>query len=270
MNKTIIFILALFLSFSARADGLTAKQIMEKNEEIRRLDDVKAEAVISTETVNKQKVRKQVKKFTFWKKIRDDKVHYNSLTRFHFPASIRNEGILFWEHNVDKTDIFLYLPMYKKIRRVEGSQQKGSFMGSAFSYSDITTPHVEDYIYKMRNQEVTCGHNEKEKCWVIEQIPINDNVKERTGYSLMVNWVSKTHNMVVKGEFFDLEGKLQKNLDSRQIKEVDTQKHKWMSHWIKMEDVSKNKTTELEFSSVLANKGIDESIFTKENLQREK
>jgi outer membrane lipoprotein-sorting protein len=212
----------------------------------------------------------KIKQFTWWRKLMADQVHFNTLTRFHQPAEVRGEGILFLEHEGDQNDVQIYLPAFKKIRRVESQAQSGSFMGSEFSYADIATPHVEDYKYSAQKDDVCSAANEKLRCYVIESVPVSDAVKERTGYAKTVQWVRQDNFMVARGEFYDAEGKLWKKMTASEIKEVDAAKHKWMAEQIRIENVRNARFTSLKFSGVKVNVGIPDSTFSMQNLSRDK
>ncbi len=258
------FVLIFISSF---AFAITPKEIMKKNEDARQLIDIEAKAKLVTSTASGDKS----KEFTWWRRLKADKIHYDTFTRFHAPAEIKNEAFLFQENEGDKTDIQMYLPAYKKIRRVEPAQQSSSFMGSEFSFSDIASPHVDDYEYLSQVEE-TCPTKEfeKEKCYKVEMKPATEAVKERTGVGRTVAWVLKSNFMVSKSENYDLDGKLWKKLETSDIRQVDTVQKKWMAFKLRMENVIKNKQTLLEFADTKVNKGIAESIFTLQNLQKER
>lgn len=254
-----IILTALVLSISAHADS--AVDIMKKNEDVRKVKDVTSSATLITGL----KGSERTKKFTWWRKLTSDGTHFNTFTRFHEPAEIKNEGILFLEHESDNADVFLYLPTFKKIRRVERSSQSGSFMGSEFSYADIATPHFDDYTFKFIKDE-ECAP--KVTCSVIEATPKREETKERTGYSKTIQWVRKDNFMVQKAENFGIDGSLYKKITASDITEVDTKDHKWMSLTVKIENLKNSKYTELKFLNVKANQGIDDAIFTQNNLSK--
>ena len=234
-------------------------------DDVRKLDTSISEAKLMT---SGKGTTERTKDFTWWRKLSTDKVHYNTLTRFHFPPEVRGEGILFLEHANGEDDIQLYLPNFKKIRRVETDQQSESFMGSEFSYSDITAVHVDDHTYSMVRVE-DCPHS-KVKCWVISSTPISDQVKEQTGSIGGLVWIRQDNFMLAHGEYKDLEGKPWKVLDSENDEEVDKVKHKWMALKLKMENLKTTHITELEFKNVKVNQAMADSIFSVENLSREK
>jgi len=270
MNKKSKLIVSLSLSFmvSSSAYALTGKEIMTKNEEARRLSDVTSSATLKTGGGGKPD---RLKQFTWWRKLTSDNIHYNTLTRFHVPAEIRGEGVLFLEQSSGENDVMMYLPNFKKIRRVESQQQSGSFMGSEFSYSDIATDHVDDFEYKViRDENCPTEEASKIKCSVIESKPANDKVKDRTGHSKTTLWIRQDNFMGVKGEYYDLNGTLWKRMEASQIKMVDPVKKNWMAQLIRMESAKDGRFTVLEFSQVKANAGIPDSVFSQQNLSRVK
>lgn len=244
-----------------------AREIMVKNEEARRVNEFQARSRLSTG--NRDAGGEKTKEFSFWRKVQADGVHNSTLTRFHSPAEVRNEGILIVENASGKNDVLLYLPAYKKIRRVESQQQSGSFMGSVFSYSDIATPHVDEYEYSLKKDE-KCPTPEASVilCYRIESKPANDLIRDRTGYSRSDLWVRQDNFMVVRAEHYDLTETLFKRLEASSIKEIDEKNHKWLAHSLYVENLKTREFTRLEFSNVKVGGGIPNSTFTQQNLQK--
>ncbi|MEQ1875596.1 MAG: outer membrane lipoprotein-sorting protein [Bdellovibrionia bacterium] len=252
---------------TARGDGLSAKDIMIKNEDARKLINVTAKVKLVTGGGGSTE---RTKEFTWWRKLGADTVHYNTLTRFHFPPEVKNQGILFLEKG-DATDIQMYLPSFKKIRRVESQQQSGSFMGSEFSYSDIATPHAADYSHRMLKENEPCKEGEKATtCYLIESTPANDAVKERTGSVNNLHWVRRDNFMAVKSEHYGSSGELWKTIQFSANTEVSTKDHKWLAHQVRVENAKSKKFTTLAFSSVQVEEKVPDSTFTPQNLSREK
>lgn len=270
MNRFLVALVFLGTSVTgapqAKAAGLSAKEIMTKNEEVRRLRDLESSAELNTGGGGSPD---RAKSFTWSRKLTADGVHNNTLTRFYAPAEVRGESILFLERTDSENEVMLYLPAFKKIRRVESQQQSGSFMGSEFSYSDIATQHVDDHTYKMLGEE-KCPTSQGGglKCSMIETKPARDSVKERTGYSKTVVWVRTDNFMVVQGEYYDLDGALFKRMQAQEIREIDPKEHKYFAHDLKIENLKTGRHTRLQFSKVRVNQGIADSIFTQQNLSK--
>lgn len=266
MNSLIV---VLALSSASAAPG--GKEIMTKNEEARRVQDLASDAVLATGGGGSEE---KTKKFTWWRKLQADGTRFNTLTRFHAPAEIRGEGILFLEKQGGENEVLLYLPNFKKIRRVESQAQSGSFMGSEFSYSDIATPHVDDYGYKVLKEEACPAQFDpslaKVRCHVVESKPANEAVKDRAGYARSVTWVRQDNWMGARAEYFDSDDKLWKTLQAADTKLIDPAKGKWLAHRVRMESARTGKYTVLQFSGVKANQGVEDSVFTQQNLSRAK
>jgi len=274
MCVTWVFVFSLGLTISFQLigipqswGGLSAKDIMSKNDEVRRIETVVAHAKMVTGGGGSTE---RSKEFTWWRKLLADGVHFNTLTRFHFPPEVKGEGILFQEHEKDTTEVRIYLPTFKKIRRVESQQQSSSFMGSELSYSDISSPHFNDFTYKMIREESCLGEEHKSgKCWVIESVPVSDSVKERTGSVRAISWIRQDSFMATHVDYNDLDDKPWKKLDAGEIKEIDSKKHKWMAHRLRMETLKTQHFTTLKFDNVKANEPIADSTFTTQSLERE-
>jgi hypothetical protein len=263
INMTIL-VAALSIS-SAQAAPPSAAEIMTKNEEARRVKSMQSSARLVTTASGGEKK----KEFRWWRELTSDGMHYNTLTRFQSPAEVRGEGILFAEKGGGDTEVQMYLPAFKKIRRVESQQQSGSFMGSEFSYSDIATPKANEYQYRLVREEA-CPGDEKVKCYVVESTPSSEEIKESTGTSRSLKWVRQDNFMDVKGEYWNEKGELWKRMQATGIKKVDAKENKWLAHQIKMENVKNGRSTLLEFDEVKVNQDIPDSTFSVQNLSREK
>ena len=77
------------------------------------------------------------------------------------------------------------------------SDKSGSFMGSDFNYSDLTSYNLSDYNYKLLKENDKVDGSD---AWVIYSEPKNDDVKEETGYAKSVIWVRKDNYVVVRAK----------------------------------------------------------------------
>lgn len=247
----------------ARADDPSAAEVMNKAEQARKVRDMTAQASLTTEANGRTKV----KTFTLWTALADDGVHYRTLARFHTPAVIRNEGVLIVE-GADGNDVRLYLPRYKKIRRVESSSQSSSFMGSVFSYSDIAVQHATDWDHSRLRKE-PCPGATTVTCHVISSTPKSATIRTRTGYGKAVQWVREDNWVVMRGEFYARGGDLQKVTTASDVKQVSRDKNQWLALTMRIEDAKTHRFTVLRLRHVQVDEGIADSVFTHQNLARE-
>ncbi len=262
MKSTIL--LSFVYSSMAFAAPPSGREVLERQEATRKLPTFEASSSLST--TKEGETTKAVKKFRWSRKLGDDSVHYVSLVRFDEPATIRGEGILMRE-GAKENDVRLYLPRFKKVRRVEGQSQSSSFFGSAFSYADVAVPHADENNAKILKAEKCPGA--ELMCWVMETTPANDSVRDRYGYSRTVQWVRQDNWVTVSGEFYDKKGVLWKRLTASDVTEIDTKQHKWLALTLKMDDIPAKKTSIVKLSNVKANHKLENTLFTEQSLSNE-
>jgi len=263
--RNVILSLITMVPALAFAGPPSGKQVLARQEEARKIVNFQANATLTTTNGNEAG---KTKKFTWWRKLTSDGIHFVTLTRFHQPATIRGEGLLVRE-GTDVNDVKLYLPRFKKIRRVEGESQRSSFFGSAFSYSDVAVPHATDYTAEVKKEEACPGEAAKVTCYVVEIRPARDIEKTRTGYSRSVQWVRSDVWITVKAEYYDLKGKLWKKLDASSVSEIDKRAHKWIAHEVRIEDVLARRVSTLSLSDARADVKLDDATFTDQSLSSE-
>ena len=249
----------------ASAGAVSGADIMRKNEDARKTREMVAS---STLTIGQQGEEAKVKSFTMWRKLGADGVHSKSLTRFVAPAEVRGEAILLEENANAENDVQLYLPRFKKVRRVEAQSQSSSFMGSAFSYSDMTSSQTDDYKHTLLRSE-PCPNDAKVSCFVVESIPQAEGAKERSAYSKSIGWIRSDNFLLAQAECFDRSGALWKRVLASDIREIDPTLHKQMAHTVRVDDLKSKRFSVLTFRDVKTNAGIPDSTFTQQSLSRE-
>lgn len=237
-------------------------EILKRSEEVRRLPSVQASGVLKTQGPGLS----DQKSFQFFRKLAEDGERFKTLTRFQKPATIRDQAILFLEKENYESSVFMYLPTFKKVRRVESHSQSSAFMGSAFSYSDISTPQAKDYNSKLLKTE-NCPAPAKGTCYVIESKPRTADVKERTNYDRLIIWVQTQQLTPVQWDLFEkVDQPIRKRMKASAWTEVA--KGKWFSKRLEIEDFPTKKKTVLEFLKINAKEELSDSIFTQASLGR--
>ncbi len=171
------------------------------------------------------------------------------LVKFLSPADQKGIGFL----SLPNDEMYLYLPAFKKTRRIATSVKNSKFAGTDFSYEDM---EPKRYTGKWNAKLVS----EDDKTVIIDITPSAGTV---TDYSKITVTVLKENNYPIKFEHMDKTGKLSKVLTRDKIyKEGDY----WASHYIKMEDVKTGHTTEMETKSISLDSGLTDDVFTERYL----
>ena len=201
----------------ASAKELTARQIMEK---VDALDDgdhsVQDMKMILIDKKGRERVRNlKVYGRDFGENGDDTK----SIMFFLSPADIKNTGFLSYDYDdADKDDDqWLYLPALKKTKRIASSDKSSSFMGTDFTYADMTKRKLDNYDYKLLKEEEVRGH----KTWVIEAIPNNEREIKETGYTKSIVFVRQDNFFVIRSVIWVKKGKKLKYMDVKKLEQID-------------------------------------------------
>lgn len=185
---------------------------------------------------------------------------------FLSPADVKDTGFLTYDYaDGDRDDDqWLYLPDLHKTKRIATSDKSSSFMGSDFSYADMTDRVVDEWNYKILKEGEVGGS----KVWLIEALPVSKVVEERYGYSKSVLFVRQDIFMVVRAVHWLTEGKKIKYMDVRKLEQIEGV---WMAtqRWMK---TTKNKRTlhqtTLDWTNIRFNQDLQESFFTVRQLEK--
>src|SRR5690606_17636920 len=161
-------------------------------------------------------------------------------------------------------DVWIYLPALRKTRRIVSSQRSQSFMGSEFSYGDLNIPALDDYEYKVLKEEAIDG----EQCWVIDVMPKSKDVAEAEGYSKKTYWISKQKHSLRKGVFYDLKGKLLKELIAKDIKLLDPKKKRYRAMRMEMVNKQNGRRSVFESEKMTVAPDTKDEYFTTRYLER--
>ena len=118
-----------------------------------------------------------------------------SLFVFDNPRDVKGTALLIHSHRKEADDQWLYLPALKRVKRISSSNRSGSFMGSEFSYEDMSNQEVERFTHQYLRDE-PCGDS---TCTVMERIPTS----KKSGYRRQLIWQDKDELRIWKVEYFD-------------------------------------------------------------------
>jgi len=175
---------------------------------------------------------------------------------FLAPADDKGVAYLKIEHENKNDDMKLWLPNFKKIRRISSRKQSESFMGSDMSYEDMTSRNLNEYTYSITGSEII---NDKD-CYILKSTP--NGIK--TEYSKHHSWITKDTYLTLKEESFDKNGKL---LKSKSIVYQKIKKYNIMKE-LHVKNIQRNHQTLLKFDNIEIDSGIEDNIFHEKNLKR--
>src|SRR5262245_18970402 len=245
-----------------RGGALDAAAIMERNFLASKVTGVRIEATMVLIT---DKGQQRERRNTTVIALQPNGVDSKFSVRFSTPADVQGTAFLQVEHGEADDDLWIYLPALKKSRRLVASNKKDSFVGSDFSYGDISLPRAAKYRHTVvRNERM-----DDVDCYVIESVPGDDTVKTNSGYSRKVTWVRSDNFVETKVEYYDLAGRLLKTQRVTKPQVVDAKAGRWFPLSREMTNHQTGHKTTLEVLKLESAVPTPDELFTTRYIERD-
>jgi outer membrane lipoprotein-sorting protein len=240
MNVKSLFLIILF-SFGALGlqaqDALTIVEKLDAN-----LAKIKDKSVDIEMTMSNLKTGKsKVKKAELLQKGETKK-----LFRYTFPESDAGIATL----TLPNDEIYLYLPMFKKPKKITNMAESNAFNKSDFSLDDMaSSDFAEKYSAGLMTYEG-------------DAFKVMLTPKDaKSPYSKLVMYINKSQYTAEKIEYY-VKTEMQKFAlyNYRKVSDV------WVADEVSMEDVKKQHKTTLKMTNIKINQGLDDSLFALESL----
>jgi hypothetical protein len=250
MNK--LFLSFIFLSTSIFA--MTSYDVAKKSEDVMSgfKDSISKMQMTLVDANGAKKVR------TMKMKVLEGKDEDKSLMEFLTPADVKGTKFLNYEHVTKDDDQWLYLPALKRVKRIASRNKSGSFMGSEFSYEDLSAFNVKKYKYSGEAKKAKLNG---EEVYVIESIPVS----KYSGYTKLITYVDTKTFLAKKIEYFDRKNELLKTATFEKYKKFG---NVYRIAKIVMKNTQNDKTTILVWSDEKIKNGLKSKDFHKRYLKR--
>ena len=257
----LVFFLVPLLPRDSVADDAKARAIMEKVDA--RDDGDRQTADLEMILIDKGGNKRIRKLRSFGMDKGKDTVR---LMFFLSPADVKDTAFLTYDYReADKDDDqWLYLPALRKTKRIATSDKSGSFMGSDFSYADMTKRDLEDYDYTLL-KETKVGDVD---VWLIQSVPRTKKVIDEYGYTKSVVFVRKDNYVVIRAVNWVKEGKRFKYMDVKNLELIDGI---WVGTEIHMTTKKSKRTlhkTIMKNHDVKFNQDLKEGFFTVRRMEK--
>jgi len=250
MLKTITVCLIFSLNIWAMSNYDVAKK---SDAAISGYEDASSQMQMTLINANGQK-RERLMKMIVLEKEGGDK----SLMEFLSPADVKGTKFLNYEHIDKDDDQWLYLPALKRVKRIASKNKSGSFMGSEFSYEDLSSFNVDKYSYQGEAQVVTL---DGKAMYRGERKPVSKN----SGYTKQISWVGKDDFLIYKIEYYDRKNELLKTALFNAYKKISGI---WRIGKITMHNHQNDKTTILVWKDETVKNGLRDRDFHKRVLKK--
>ncbi len=240
------------------AQEMSAYEIIKKSDEVPSADTSSYKA---TMTLTNKKGQKRVREVLMRSK--DDGSVTKTVIVFTTPKDVAGVGYLMHEYakkadgTTPESDNWLYMPALKKVRRISGAGKADDFMGTDFTYEDMGDRDIDKDNYTLLGSETVDGVD----CWKIECLAKDTTEKNPR----RIVWIRKDNYILQKGEFYDKQNNLQRELTCSGI---HLQDGFWTTDTMLMKNVLTNHSTVLEMKDVKYNLAVDDNMLTVSALER--
>jgi predicted RND superfamily exporter protein len=215
-------------------------------------DDGRAEVEM---TLVDKKGRERVREFTMLRWDKEDGGEQRYYTFFHKPADVRRTTFMVIKHQEKDDDRWIYIPSVDLVRRISANDKNSSFVGSDFSYEDVSGRHWLDDTHELVRED-TVGDA---PVYVIKSTP-----KEKAKWAYRLVYVDKGQMLPLKEEYFDKKDEMVRLFTAETIEVIDGYPTVTVRS---MKDLKKNHTTTVAFRGVEYDVGIESNIFAERYLK---
>jgi len=239
----------------AGADALMAKNAISTK--------VKDSVSTATFTLIEKNGNQRVRKVASHTRLAPNGNDNKRLVRFLSPADIKGTATLLVEQSDAEDDIWIYLPALSKVRRLSASNKKTGYVGTDFSYGDVVGYKVSEWKHQLLREE-TVGNV---PCYVIESTPQNDDVRNSSGYSKRVSWISKANFVALRVDMWDLNQQPLKTIVNSDIRSVGLGT-KWQPMSSEATNLQTGHKTLLVIEDFKSNQNVSDALFSLKELEK--
>jgi len=175
---------------------------------------------------------------------------------FHKPVDVKGTAFMVWKYPAREDDRWIFIPAIKLVRRIAADDKRSSFVGSDFTYEDVSGRPVEDESHSLLGEETLEGR----PVYRIESVP-----KAKVGYVRRFSWIDRERGLPLKEKYYDVRGALLRTFTANEVREVN-------GHWTvtrrTMRDAQSGHRTEVAYEKVEYDVGLTEDLFSERYLRR--
>jgi len=245
-NKIIFFTLLAGAAFALYAQD--AEAIVRSSRDRIKADTVSTRSRMVIKAKNGSVTERQIDQYS-----KDGPKGKRAMIVFQKPETVAGTRFLTMENPGGADDRWIFLPDLGKVRRIAASEGSGSFVGTDFSYDDISSASRSsalDTHTLLREEEL-----EGSACYVIQSTPKDSSYQ----YSKMIQWIAKDTKITMKIELYDKKNTLVKAAEMSGLKEVQGRLTATVT---KMTTLAAGTSTTIFMDIIKYDDPIPESVFT--------
>jgi outer membrane lipoprotein-sorting protein len=206
-------------------------------------------------TITDKRGKERTRRFIMLRRDIEEGGEQKYYTYFLEPNDVRRTSFMVWKYTDKDDSRWIYVPAVDLVRRISAKDKGSSFVGSDFSYEDVSgRPWTADNHTWLRDED-SAGKS----CYVIESVP-----KEEDTFAKKISWIGKENMVPLREEYYDAKGGLLRVFTAEKVEEIDGYPTVTVR---RMTNEQKKGHTVVAFTDIDYDLGIDEKIFTERYLK---
>lgn len=174
---------------------------------------------------------------------------------FDTPADVKGMSFLIAKFAKGDDDRWMFLPALKAIKRIAADDKKSSFVGSDFTYEDVSGRDLDEERHTYIRADQVGGR----AVHVIESRPVGS-----ADYAMRTVWVDQERFLPLREDYIDAQGKLLRTFSADKVEQVGG---RWTITARSMKNHQTGHRTEVQFKEVQYDLGLSDAIFTERNMK---
>ncbi|MBI5970951.1 MAG: outer membrane lipoprotein-sorting protein [Deltaproteobacteria bacterium] len=266
MLKYLLAVLTLTIIFPAAVKGenpahsMTAAEVMKKSQDAFFYQGVDFKARVMMKLVSKTGAVRVRELSMLRKNYGESGGDQKYFMYFFQPADVLDMTFMVYKYPKKDDDRWLFVPALNMVRRIAAQDKSSSFVGSDFTYEDVSGRDIEDDAHELVMEAKKEGAPCKE-CYAVKSAPKAAD----TAYSYKISYIDGVTFLPVEERYYDLGGEVYKVFTADEVKVI-----KGIPTVTKrtMKNLQSGHRTEVSFTKADYNIGVEDSLFSERFLRK--
>ncbi len=183
---------------------------------------------------------------------------------FHEPGDVRRMVFMVWKYPEKEDDRWLFVPAVDLVKRIAADDKRSSFVGSDFTYEDVSGRDVDADRHSFLKEEKLNGKD----CYVIESTP-----ESGADYIKRISWIDKETYLPIQETYYDAQEQLFRIFTADRIERTTTENNGESQTWPTvmkrtMKNVKTGHRTEVTLNAIRYNVGLKDNDFSERRMRR--
>jgi len=207
---------------------------------------------------------KRTRVMTMLRRDREEAGDQKYFVYFHEPGDVRGMTFMTWKYPDRDDDRWIFVPAVDLVRRIAADDKHSSFVGSDFSYEDVSGRDVDDDDHTLVGQEQLDGR----PCNVVQSIPRGPGA-----WTKRISWIDLESFLPLKEEYYDAQDELYRVFTADEIEVVvageggGSRSYPTVTRRT-MENVKTGHRTTVTYDSVSYDLGLADEDFSERRMRR--